>query len=186
MVFNLLPLFLANVLGIHLGVIGLIEGVAETTASIVKMYSGWLSDWLGKRKWLTIAGYSLSTLAKPFLYLVNSWIGVLAVRFTDRLGKGIRTAPRDALIADSVPAERRGLAFGLHRAGDTAGAALGLSIALFVVWYVQGLTLQIDRQTFQLLALISVVPAALCSYLNPWRERCVKIRIIQHSAFPLL
>jgi MFS family permease len=161
MVFNLLPLFLANVLGIRLGVIGLIEGVAETTASIVKMYSGWFSDWLGKRKWLTIAGYSLSTIAKPFLYLVNSWLGVLAVRFTDRLGKGIRTAPRDALIADSVSAERRGLAFGLHRAGDTAGAALGLSIALFVVWYAQGLNLQLNRETFQILALISVVPAAL-------------------------
>jgi MFS family permease len=161
MVFNLLPLFLANVLGIRLGVIGLIEGVAETTASIVKMYSGWLSDWLGKRKWLTIAGYSLSTIAKPFLYLANSWLGVLVVRFTDRLGKGIRTAPRDALIADSISDERRGLAFGLHRAGDTAGAALGLSIALFVVWYAQGLNLQLNRETFQLLALISVVPAAL-------------------------
>jgi MFS family permease len=85
----------------------------------------------------------------------------LAIRFTDRLGKGIRTAPRDALIADSVSEQRRGFAFGLHRAGDTAGAALGLSIALFVVWYVQGLNLELGRETFQLLALISVVPAAL-------------------------
>ncbi len=161
MIFNLLPLFLANVLGIRLGLVGLIEGISETTASIVKMYSGWFSDWLGRRKWLTIAGYSLSTIAKPFLYLANSWLGVLAVRFTDRLGKGIRTAPRDALIADSVSNERRGLAFGLHRAGDTAGAALGLSIALFVVWNVQGIKVQLTRETFQLLALLSVIPAAL-------------------------
>jgi MFS family permease len=161
MVFNLLPLFLANVLGVRLGIVGLIEGIAETTASIVKMYSGWLSDWLGERKWLTIAGYSLSTVAKPFLFFAGTWVGVLAIRFTDRLGKGIRTAPRDALIADSVSEQRRGFAFGLHRAGDTAGAALGLSIALFVVWYVQGLNLELGRETFQLLALISVVPAAL-------------------------
>ncbi|HET6445574.1 MAG TPA: MFS transporter [candidate division Zixibacteria bacterium] len=161
MVFNFLPLFLANVLGVRLGIVGLIEGIAETTASIVKMYSGWFSDWLGKRKWLTIAGYSLSTVAKPFLFFAGTWVGVLAIRFTDRLGKGIRTAPRDALIADSVSEKRRGLAFGLHRAGDTAGAALGLSIALFVVWYVQGLKLELGRETFQLLALISVIPAVL-------------------------
>jgi MFS family permease len=161
MVFNLLPLFLANVLGVRLGVVGLIEGVAETTASVVKIYSGWLSDRLGKRKSLAVAGYSLSTLAKPFLFLASSWVGVLAVRFTDRVGKGIRTAPRDALIADSVTAKRRGLAFGLHRAGDTAGAALGLSIALLVVWYAQGLRVQLSRETFQLLALLSVIPAAL-------------------------
>ncbi len=161
MVFNLLPLFLANVLGVRLSLIGLIEGVAETTASIVKMYSGWFSDWLGRRKWLTVAGYSLSTLAKPFLYFVSSWWGVLAVRFTDRVGKGIRTAPRDALIADSVSEERRGLAFGLHRAGDTAGAAIGLSIALFAVWLVQGFKVELDRPTFQTVVLLSIVPAAL-------------------------
>ncbi len=161
MVFNLLPLFLANVLGVRLGVVGLIEGVAETTASVVKIYSGWLSDRLGQRKWLAVAGYGISTLAKPFLFFASSWVGVLAVRFTDRLGKGIRTAPRDALIADSVSAKRRGLAFGLHRAGDTAGAALGLSLALLVVWYAQGLRVQLSRETFQLLALLSVIPAGL-------------------------
>lgn len=161
MVFNLVPLFLANVLGVRLSLIGLIEGVAETTASIIKIYAGWFSDWLGKRKGLTVAGYGLSTLAKPFLYVVNSWWGVLAVRFTDRVGKGIRTAPRDALIADSVTENRRGLAFGLHRAGDTAGAAIGLSIALVVVYLAQGLTVDLDRQTFQIMALLSVIPAVL-------------------------
>jgi MFS family permease len=161
MIINLIPLFLANVLGVRTGVIGLIEGLAETTASLLKLYSGWLSDRLGQRKWLTVAGYSLSTLAKPFLYLATSWGGVLAVRLTDRIGKGIRTAPRDALIADSIDNRQRGLAFGLHRAGDTAGAALGLLIALVVVWLVQGSSLLLARPTFQLVVLFSVVPAAL-------------------------
>jgi MFS family permease len=83
------------------------------------------------------------------------------VRFTDRVGKGIRTAPRDAIIADSVSEERRGLAFGLHRAGDTAGAAIGLSIALFAVWLVQGLNVELDRPTFQTVVLLSIIPATL-------------------------
>ncbi len=161
MIINLIPLFLANVLGVRTGVIGLIEGLAETTASLLKLYSGWLSDRLGQRKWLTVAGYALSTLAKPFLYLATSWGGVLAVRLTDRIGKGIRTAPRDALIADSIDDRQRGLAFGLHRAGDTAGAALGLLIALVVVWLVQGSSLLLARPTFQLVVLFSIVPAVL-------------------------
>lgn len=114
MVINLIPLFLANVLGVRTGVIGLIEGSAETTASLLKLFSGWLSDRLGQRKWLTVASYGLSTLAKPFLYLATSWTWVLAVRFFDRLGKGIRTAPRDALIAGSIHQKQGGMAFGLH------------------------------------------------------------------------
>src|SRR5436305_10176200 len=99
MIFNLLPLFLANVLGVSTGIIGLIDGIAEATASVLKVFSGWLSDRLGQRKWLTVAGYSLSALSKPVLYVTTSWLGVLAVRFADRVGKGIRTAPRDALLA---------------------------------------------------------------------------------------
>ena len=123
MLVHLLPLFLSNVLGVRTDVIGLIEGVAETTASLLKVFSGWLSDRMGQRKWLTVAGYSLSTLAKPFLFFATTWTAVLAVRFTDRVGKGIRTAPRDALIADSIDDKRRGLAFGLHRAGDISRRA---------------------------------------------------------------
>jgi len=130
MIFNLLPLFLKNVLGVKTNIIGVIEGVAETTASLLKLFSGWLSDRLGERKWLTVIGYGLSTVVKPFLYVVSSWWGVLAVRFSDRVGKGIRTAPRDALIADTIDEKRRGAAFGIHRAGATAGAALGILIAL--------------------------------------------------------
>jgi len=161
MIINLIPLFLVNVLGVRMGVIGLIEGIAETTASLLKVFSGWLSDRLGQRKWLTVAGYALSTLAKPFLYFASNWAWVLGVRFADRVGKGIRTAPRDALVADSIDERHRGLAFGLHRAGDTAGALVGLMIALVVVWAAQGGALSLTRTTFQSVVLISILPAAL-------------------------
>ena len=161
MVINLVPLFLANVLGVRTGVIGLIEGTAETTASLLKVFSGWLSDRLGQRKWLTVAGYTLSTLAKPFLYFATTWGWVLGVRFADRVGKGIRTAPRDALVADSIAPRQRGLAFGLHRAGDTAGAVIGLLIVLAVVWAAQGSGLTLTRTTFQSVVLLSILPAAL-------------------------
>lgn len=161
MIFNLLPLFLKNVLGVKTNIIGVIEGIAETTASLLKIMSGWLSDKLGQRKSLTVIGYGLSTVAKPFLYIVASWWGVLAVRFSDRVGKGIRTAPRDALIADTVDEGQRGLAFGLHRAGDTAGAALGILIALIVVLATQSDNIQLERSTFHTLILISIIPAAL-------------------------
>ena len=161
MLINLIPFFLANVLGVRTAVIGLIDGIAETTASLTKIISGNISDRLGKRKWLTVAGYSLSTLAKPFLYFASSWGWVLGVRFGDRIGKGIRTAPRDALIADSIDKEQRGLAFGLHRAGDTAGAFMGLGIAAFILWWHQSQTLTLDIDTFKLIVLVSIVPAVL-------------------------
>lgn len=161
MVFNILPLFLANVLGVRTNIIGLIEGLAESAASLLKIISGWLSDKLGQRKGLAVAGYGLSTVVKPLLYFVISWWGVFAVRFGDRVGKGIRTAPRDALIADSIGADHRGLAYGLHRAGDTAGAMLGILIALGVVWATQSGSLHLERHTFQRVVLFSIAPALL-------------------------
>ena len=161
MLVNLIPFFLANVLGVRTAVIGLIDGIAETTASLVKILSGALSDKLGKRKWLTVAGYSISTLAKPFLYFATAWGWVLGVRFADRVGKGIRTAPRDALIADSIHKSQRGLAFGLHRAGDTAGAFLGLGIASVIVWLTQSQAVLLTPATFKLIVLVSIVPAVL-------------------------
>ena len=161
MILTLLPLFLSNVLGTPVAIIGLIEGIAETTASLLKIISGWLSDRLGNRKWLAVAGYALSAVSKPFLYITTSWGGVLAVRFADRVGKGIRTAPRDALIADSAGPQHRGLAFGLHRAGDTAGAVVGLTIALLVVLATQSQSLELTRATFQDLVIISTVPALI-------------------------
>ena len=161
MLSNLLPLFLFNVLGAKTNVIGLIEGTAETTASVLKVFSGWLSDRLGQRKWLAVGGYALSAFSKPFLFFANSWGWVLGVRFGDRLGKGLRTAPRDALVADSIDEKQRGLAFGLHRAGDTAGAVVGLLVALGVVWFVQRADLTLERSTFHTLVLFSIIPAAL-------------------------
>ncbi|MCB9418831.1 MAG: MFS transporter [Ardenticatenaceae bacterium] len=165
MIVHLIPLFLANILGVRTVTIGLIEGVAETTASLLKVFSGRYSDKLGQRKWLTVVGYGLSTIAKPFLVLANSWTAVFAIRFTDRVGKGIRTAPRDALVADSIDPEHRGLAFGLHRAGDTAGAAIGLLTALIVVWLAQGSDLTLQTTTFRTLVWISVIPAVLAVLL---------------------
>ena len=161
MLLNLLPLFLFNVLGVRTAAIGAIEGVAESTASLLKMFSGWLSDRLGTRKKLAVLGYGVSTLVKPFLYLATTWGAVLAVRFGDRVGKGIRTAPRDALVADSVDERQRGLAFGLHRAGDTAGAVVGIGIALLVLLATQRGGAALSRSTFQAVVLASLVPSVL-------------------------
>ena len=161
MIVYLIPLFLANVLMAGTAVIGMIEGLAETTASLMKIYSGALSDKLGKRKWITVVGYALSTVAKPFMYFAQTWHWVLGVRVADRLGKGIRTAPRDALVASSIDEKQRGLAFGLHRAGDTAGAFFGLLIAAVIVWLTQAGAADLTRRTFQIAILVSIVPAIL-------------------------
>lgn len=160
MVINLLPLFLSSVLGISTSVIGVIEGIAEATASTLKVFSGWLSDRLRARKWLAVAGYGLSALAKPFFYFANAW-AIAGARWADRVGKGVRTAPRDALVADSIDERHRGLAFGFHRAADTGGAMLGLLIALVVVWLTQKGAAALNLNTFQLIVLISLIPAAL-------------------------
>ena len=158
MILNLVPLYLANVLGVGTAVIGLIDGIAETTASLLKLYSGALSDKLGQRKWLAVIGYGLSTISKPFLYIANTWGVIMAVRFADRTGKGIRTAPRDALMAGSIEERQRGLAFGVHRAGDTAGAFIGLGITALIIWLTQSGTL-LTRHTFQIVVLASFFPA---------------------------
>ncbi|MGQ9709031.1 MAG: MFS transporter [Anaerolineae bacterium] len=161
MILNILPLFMANVLGVRTSVIGLIEGIAEATSSLLKVFSGWFSDRLRARKGLAVAGYALSAFSKPFFYFANSWGLVAAIRWADRVGKGIRTAPRDALVADSVREEDRGLAFGFHRAADTAGALVGILIALLVVWLAQHGAAQLSRSTFQTVVLISIIPGVL-------------------------
>lgn len=125
MIAPVLPLFLTTVLRAPVTAVGLIEGVAESTASVLRAFAGWHSDRAGRRKPLVVAGYSLSNLTKPLLATAGSWTQVLLIRFADRVGKGVRGAPRDALIAYSVAAERRGLAFGFHRAMDTLGAVVG-------------------------------------------------------------
>jgi MFS family permease len=161
MLLNLIPFFLANILGVRTAVIGLIEGVAETTASLLKVYFGALSDRFGKRKPFAVAGYALSALTKPLLYFASAWGWVLGVRVADRIGKGIRTAPRDALIADSIDDKQRGLAFGLHRAADTLGAFLGLGIAAVIVWRTQAQASLLSIDTFKLIVLVSILPAVL-------------------------
>jgi MFS family permease len=161
MVLNLLPLFLAQVLGVRAEVIGVIEGGADWTASFFKLFSGWLSDKARERKWLAVLGYTISAVSKPFFYYANTWGMVAGARWADRVGKGVRTAPRDALVADSVKPEQRGLAFGFHRAADTGGAMLGLIIALGIVWWVQRSDPNLGEHTFRIIVLVSLIPAAL-------------------------
>ncbi len=161
MLVHLLPLFLANVLAMGTVVIGLIEGVAETTASLTKIYAGWLSDRLGRRKGLTVLGYGLAALAVPLLLVARSAPTVGLARFLDRFGKGIRTAPRDALIADSVGEDRRGISFGLHRAADSGGAFVGLLLAIWIVWRYQSGQLLLDASTFRTVVTWAIVPAGL-------------------------
>jgi hypothetical protein len=161
MVLNLVPLFLANVLGAGGTVIGAVEGVAESVASLLRVVSGYISDRLRRRKWLAVLGYGISALSKPFFYFAGSWWHVALARWADRVGKGIRTAPRDALVADSIDANNRGLAFGFHRAADTAGAFLGILGALLAVAFTQGGAASLAAGTFRLIVLVSVVPAVL-------------------------
>lgn len=136
MIHALLPLFLTTTLGASVALVGMIEGVAESTAAMVKVFSGYLSDRLGRRKPLILLGYGLAALTKPFFALANAPATVFAARFADRIGKGIRGAPRDALIADVVPPEIHGRAYGLRQGLDTAGAFIGplLAIALMALF----------------------------------------------------
>ncbi|MCX7920096.1 MAG: MFS transporter [bacterium] len=129
MIYPLLPVFLTTILGVSYSFVGLIEGVAETTASIVKFFSGWISDKLRKRKTLVFIGYSLSSVTRPLVALATAGWHILAIRFADRVGKGIRTSPRDALVASSCSESDRGKAFGFHRGMDHAGAVLGPLLA---------------------------------------------------------
>jgi len=188
MIFNLIPLYLTNVLRAPMEIVGLVGGVSEGADAIFRMLSGWFSDKIGKRKVLAVSGYSISTVAKPFLYLASAWGGVLAVRFADRLGKGVRSSSRDALIADSISETERGRAFGLHRTMDTTGAFLGIFIAALVVWLVLGAgTIDLTRRVFQTLAWACVIPAVLAVILMQILVHEVKPKEAPRAAtrFPL-
>jgi MFS family permease len=136
LVHSLLPVFMASVLGASMITIGFLEGVAEATAAITKIFSGALSDYLGKRKFLVVLGYGLGAITKPVFPLAPTISWVFGARFTDRVGKGIRGAPRDALVADITPPELRGAAYGLRQSLDSVGAFLGplLAIAFMALW----------------------------------------------------
>ena len=153
MIYPLLPVFLTSVLGAGPAALGTIEGIAEATASLLKLFSGYLSDKVKRRKGWIVAGYTLSNIIRPLIAFSTSWLQVLALRFSDRVGKGLRTSPRDAIIADSTPAEFRGKAFGFHRAMDHSGAIIGplAATALLLVYH--------DDLTT--IFLLSIVPGAL-------------------------
>lgn len=153
MIYPLLPVFLTAVLGAGPAVLGVIEGIAESTASLLKLASGFISDRVHRRKSWVVGGYLLSNAARPLIGLAVSWPGVLALRFIDRIGKGIRTSPRDALIAESTPMNTRGKAFGFHRAADHAGAVVGpLLAALLIAFF------KFDLKT---VFILSVIPGLL-------------------------
>jgi len=160
-VYPLIPLFLKNVLKAHVPDIGIIEGIAESTASITRVFAGWLSDKLQGRKWITVAGYSLSALSKPLLYFATVWPQVLGIRFADRLGKGIRSAPRDALIADVSDPANRGIAFGFHNAMDTIGAILGPLLAFLVIRSLAASGSDIAESLYRRMFLLTAIPAAI-------------------------
>ncbi len=134
LIHGLLPVFLVVTLGASATALGLVEGIAEATAQITRVFSGWLSDALGKRKALAVAGYGLAAATKPLFPLADSVGLVLLARFLDRIGKGIRGAPRDALVADLTPPEQRGAAFGLRQSLDTVGATIGPAAAIILMY----------------------------------------------------
>lgn len=157
MIHALLPIYMVTVLGTSVVAVGLIEGVAEATASITKVFSGALSDWLGKRKLLAVIGYGLGALTKPVFPLAPGIDWLVGARFVDRVGKGIRGAPRDALVADVTPPELRGAAFGLRQTLDSTGAFLGPLLAIAVMW--------MTASHFQTVFWVAVIPAFLALYV---------------------
>jgi MFS family permease len=168
MIYPLLPVFLASVLGANASFIGAIEGVAETTASLLKLVSGWWSDRVGSRKMLVVAGYGIASIVRPFTAMTQTASQVLMIRLSDRIGKGIRTSPRDALLADSAPVSARGRAFGFHAAADNAGAVVGPLLA-FLFLKLQGVgsfdgtrrLLPRDEQALRNVFWLSAVPALI-------------------------
>ncbi len=160
-VYPLLPAFLFLALGATPFAIGLIEGFAESTASILKLFSGYLSDKFGNRKLPVFLGYSLAAVARPLLAFATTWTHVLAVRTTDRIGKGIRGAPRDALLAAEVSVEKRGLAFGFNRAADHLGAVVGPIIAFLLLTYLSTDPESPTVAEYQSVFLFASIPVAL-------------------------
>jgi len=149
----LLPVYLVTVMGASMVTVGMIEGIAEATASIVKVFSGAISDWFGKRKLLAAIGYGLAAFTKPVFPLADSVVWLVAARFVDRIGKGIRGAPRDALVADIAPPHLLGASFGLRQSLDTVGAFLGPLLAIGLMW--------LTANHFQAVFWVAVVPAFL-------------------------
>lgn len=177
MIYPLLPVFLTAVLGAGPAAIGIIEGIAEATASFLKLYSGYLSDRVRRRKGWIVAGYSISNIIRPLIAFSTSWTHVLVLRFSDRVGKGLRTSPRDAVIADSTPAEFRGKAYGFHRAMDHGGAIVGplAATALLLIYH----------DNLKTIFLLSFIPGLLAVSLLLFglREKPVEPPVASSAAF---
>lgn len=165
MIYPLLPIFLSSVIGAGPAFIGLIEGVAEGTASVLKAFSGYISDKVQKRKALIFTGYGLSAVAKPFFAATSAAWQVLLIRFIERVGKGIRTAPRDAMIADTTSRETYGKAYGFHRGMDTLGAVIGPGIAFLLMWLLNDLGDSAYRWVFFLSIIPGFVAVALIVFV---------------------
>jgi len=166
MLIPIVPQFLKFVLGAPGEVIGLIEGIAESTASLLRVWAGYLADKFGRPKLLTVIGYGLSAVSRPFFIAASAWPHVLAIRFAERFGKGIRSAPRDVLLADAADEAVRGRAFGFHRAMNTAGATLGPLAALLIVRLAIGASLPEKmgpehRNVYTLIFIAATIPAVL-------------------------
>ena len=157
MIYPLLPLFLTQVLGAGVIFVGLIEGIAESVSSFLKLFSGWVSDWFQKRKSLIFFGYALASLTRPFIGLATSALHVLFLRFFDRIGKGVRSSPRDALLSQSCTENERGKAFGFQRAMDHTGAMTGPLIATFLMTAV--------TEDLRTIFILSFIPACFCLWI---------------------
>lgn len=157
MIYPLLPMFLTTALGAGPAALGVIEGLAESTVSILKLFSGYISDRVSRRKGWIVAGYIISNIIRPLIAVAGSWLTVLGLRMADRIGKGIRTSPRDALIADSVPHDLRGTAYGFHRAMDHAGAIMGPLVATSL--------LLLMNKNLKSVFLLSFIPGAIAAVM---------------------
>ncbi len=165
MIMPLLPLFLKFVLRSSMTFIGVIEGAAETTASILKLFSGYLSDRLRRRKVLVLIGYSLSSVTRPLMAATQAGWHILGLRMADRIGKGIRTSPRDALVADCTPPETRGLAFGYQRAMDNAGAIIGPLVGAGLLWLFQHYFGAGEEMSFRMVFALAAIPGLLVPFI---------------------
>ena len=184
-IYPLLPAFLALTMGASPFAIGLIEGIAESVASILKLFSGYLSDKFGNRKLPVFLGYSLAAVVRPLLAFVTSWPQVLVVRMTDRIGKGIRGAPRDALLASTVSEDKRGLAFGFNRAADHLGAVVGPVVAFLLLTYLAADPSTPTAREYQQVFLFASIPVAIGLFVIVFFVREKKKPVDEADAIPI-
>ena len=191
-IYPLLPAFLSLTLGASPGIVGLIEGTAESLSSLLKLFAGYFSDRSGKRKAFVVLGYSMASLSRPLLAFATSWYQVFAIRLTDRIGKGIRGAPRDAMIADTVAIEERGLAFGFHRAMDHSGAVVGPIISYLLIMLLADNRDALTASDFYKIFLFASIPALAAVFValffvreSPRRPESKPVTAIKPPQFSL-